>query len=207
MPELDGYTATRRIRSRESGVRNPEVPIIAMTAHAMQGDREECLAAGMNDYLSKPVQPHALAETIARWLTGPVPGDAAQPANITAASKISPTQPEAEPAVDEEELLTRLLGDRELGRTVVAGFLEDIPEQIGTLKSRLASGDQVVAQRQSHTIKGAAATVGARSLRNVALEMEQASKACDLERASGMLARLDEEFERVRMAFEQLGWV
>ena len=69
MPEIDGYEATRWIRSRDSGVRNPDIPIIAMTAHAMKGDRERCLAAGMNDYISKPVQPKELAETLARWLT------------------------------------------------------------------------------------------------------------------------------------------
>ena len=68
MPEMDGYEATRWIRNPESGVRNPDIPIIALTAHAMKGDREHCLAAGMNDYLSKPIQPKELAEVLARWL-------------------------------------------------------------------------------------------------------------------------------------------
>ena len=69
MPELDGYEATRRIRQPGSGVRDTLLPIVAMTAHAMQGDREKCLGAGMNDYLSKPVQPASLAAVLERWLS------------------------------------------------------------------------------------------------------------------------------------------
>jgi CheY-like chemotaxis protein len=68
MPEMDGYEATRHIRDPHSGVLNKQVPIIAMTAHAMQGDREKCLQAGMNDYVAKPVSPQALAETLSTWL-------------------------------------------------------------------------------------------------------------------------------------------
>ena len=71
MPEMDGYEATRWIRSSDAGVRNPHIPVIAMTAHAMKGDRERCLAAGMNDYICKPVQPKDLADTLARWLIKP----------------------------------------------------------------------------------------------------------------------------------------
>ena len=68
MPEMDGYEATRRIRTVPSTVKNPGVPILAMTAHALKGDREKCLDAGMDDYITKPVNPEELADALARWL-------------------------------------------------------------------------------------------------------------------------------------------
>ena len=68
MPEMDGYEATAQIRNPESEVRNHDIPIIAMTANAMKGDREKCIQAGMDDYISKPVNPKLLAETIEKWL-------------------------------------------------------------------------------------------------------------------------------------------
>ncbi len=68
MPEMDGFEATRQIRSEIQPTQNPKIPIIALTAHALQGDRERCLAAGMNDYLPKPVQPDQLEEVISRWI-------------------------------------------------------------------------------------------------------------------------------------------
>jgi DNA-binding response OmpR family regulator len=78
MPELDGFEATDRIRSGGGGaILNPAIPIVAMTAHAMQGDREACFAAGMNDYVSKPLSPRALADALRRWLPSE-PGGAAR---------------------------------------------------------------------------------------------------------------------------------
>jgi len=71
MPELDGYEATRRIRERRTGTRNPDLPIIAITAGAMGGDRDKCLQAGMNDYLAKPVEPRQLADILEKWLIPP----------------------------------------------------------------------------------------------------------------------------------------
>ena len=97
---------------------------------------------------------------------------------------------------DEEELLKRLMGDRDLGQAVVLGFLEDIPQQIAMLKQRLGEGDAPLTGRQAHTIKGAAATIGAITLREVAFGIEQAGKAGALDRAAELIHRLDEEFER-----------
>jgi PAS domain S-box-containing protein len=268
MPEIDGYEVTRWIRSRDSGVRNPDIPIIAMTAHAMKGDRERCLAAGMNDYISKPVQREELAETLARWLAEPVgnalgggpqgespapppnspqsqysvlstqpaignalrgvPHESAEPASPSGIPEgdalrgvpqgespapppnsplPAPSSPHATVAVfDEQELLRRLTGDRALGQTVVSGFLEDIPQQVAVLKQRLGEGDAPLAGRQAHAIKGAAATVGAHALREVAFAIEQAGKAGELELATELADQLEKEFERLKLAIEQLNW-
>ena len=196
MPEIDGYEATRWIRSGNSGVRKPDIPIIAMTAHAMKGDRERCLAVGMNDYLSKPVQPKELEKTLARWLTRPATVSPVPPAvgggmgegqEVPAAVPPPPpgegqgvraVGPEAasNAVFDEDELLKRLTGDRALGQTILLGFLEDIPQQIAILKQHLGEGDVPLAGRQAHTIKGAAATIGAGALSDVAFAIEQAGK-------------------------------
>jgi HPt (histidine-containing phosphotransfer) domain-containing protein len=204
MPEIDGYEATRWIRSGDSGVHDPKLPIIAMTAHAMNGDRELCLAAGMNDYLSKPVRPNELVETLARWLTEPAVENLSELSTYADGSVAQPAPEPNKDVFDEEEFLKRLMGDRQLGDVVVSGFLEDIPQQIRTLKQRLGEGDASLVGRQAHTIKGAAATIGAHALREVAFGLEEAGKAGDLNGAAGLVSRLEEQFERLKIAMEQL---
>ncbi|MCP4713474.1 MAG: response regulator, partial [Deltaproteobacteria bacterium] len=144
MPEMDGYEATRQIRSPESAVLNPGVPVIAMTANAMKGDREKCLEAGMDDYIAKPVKKDALAEVIERWAPG-TDGAAETVPEITKNT-----------VFNKQGLLEQLDGDRDMARTLITGFLGDIPKQIGKLKEMLETGDAPGAGRQAHTIKGAA---------------------------------------------------
>ena len=207
MPTMDGLEATLKIRDPRSAVRNHGVPIIAMTAHAMQGDRERCLEAGMNDYVSKPVSPAALAEALARWLPG---DDAAKSADAHAKPETA-TPATAEPsAADDHEppvfdrsgLLARLLDDEDLARTVVDGFLADVPRQIGALRSYLEAGDADGAVRQAHTIKGASANVGGEALRAAALEMERDARAGDLAAAMTRLPDLESRFARLSDAME-----
>jgi PAS domain S-box-containing protein len=205
MPEMDGLEATRRIRDATSGALDPHVPIIAMTANAMQGDRERCMNAGMDDYLSKPVQPGELAEMLNRWLSR-VAGDSRP-------RKISPreTPPKGVQSQDEvfreSEFLERIMDDRDLARTIVAGFLNDIPHQVRKLRDFLNEGDASGAGRQAHSIKGAAANMGAPSLREVAFEMEETGKGSKLADALDLLPRLETEVERLKRSLEQSGLV
>jgi CheY-like chemotaxis protein/HPt (histidine-containing phosphotransfer) domain-containing protein len=201
MPEMDGFEATRRIRDPESAVLNHRIPIIAMTAHAMQGDRERCLEAGMDDYVTKPIAPQALAEALDRWL----PQDYAIPETHAPAEPgagRSWTSTEAS-VFDRAGLVTRLMGDEVLARTVVEGFLEDAPKQIESLRAHLGAGDAPGATRQAHTIKGASATVGGEVLSAVAQEMEKAASSGDLEAVRDLLPDLELAFGRLRAAMSE----
>ena len=190
MPTMDGIEAAGHIRDPQSAVRNHGIPIIAMTAHAMQGDRERCLAAGMNDYVTKPVSPQALAEALTRWLPGE---DAARPTDAD--------EPETV-VFDRAGVVTRLMDDEDLARTMVDGFLEDIPRQIEALRSYLDAGDADGAVRQAHTIKGASANVGGEALRAAALEMEKAAQAGDLAAAMTRMPALESRFARLKVAMQ-----
>jgi HPt (histidine-containing phosphotransfer) domain-containing protein len=200
MPEIDGFEATRRIRDPGSAVLNHAVPIIAMTAHAMQGDRELCLEAGMDDYVTKPISPEALADALDRWLPR---DDAVPPVHAVAGpgTVIPASAGHVEPPVfDWAGMMARLMDDQELARIVVDGFLEDAPRLIEALRSCLGSGDAPGAIRGAHTIKGAAATVGGEALRAVAAAMEKAATVGDFEALTARLPNLESELDRLRAA-------
>jgi len=198
MPEMNGFEATRQIRNPQSAVRNHRIPVIAMTAGAMQGDREKCLEAGMNDYVSKPISPQALAETLDKWLpreAAPAPKQAA--GSPVEAAPVSAEASEA-PVFDKAGMMVRMMDDEDLARTVIGGFLDDIPKQIEILKVCLAAGDVPGAERQAHSIKGASANVGGEALRAVAFEMEKAGKAGNLEAVAARLPELEAQFARLK---------
>jgi CheY-like chemotaxis protein/HPt (histidine-containing phosphotransfer) domain-containing protein len=196
MPVMDGLEATHRIRNGQSGVMRHGIPIIAMTAHAMHGDRERCLEAGMNDYVTKPVSPQALAEALDKWL----PAETA--AASASASKGSAEEPEA-PVFDRVGMMGRLMGDERLAATICDGFLRDIPRQMEALRGFLEAGDAAGAERQAHTIKGATATVGGEAQRVVASQMEKAARAGDLGGAAGHMAELEAQFDRLKKAMTE----
>ncbi len=213
MPVMDGLEATRRIREMEKAraeqsAERPDgspavhaIPIIAMTAHAMQGDREKCLAAGMNDYITKPISPQVLAERLDKWLPTSFNEADREPPCIPAAPKQAAFpemfDPET-PIWDRPQMLDRLMQDEELAQIVQEGFIEDIPQQIQALITFLAAGDVSAVERQAHTIKGASANIGGERLRKVAFEMEKAAKAHDMTAAGGMIQELENQFGLLR---------
>jgi CheY-like chemotaxis protein/HPt (histidine-containing phosphotransfer) domain-containing protein/anti-sigma regulatory factor (Ser/Thr protein kinase) len=195
MPVMDGFEATRQIRASAQ----PAIPIIALTADAMSTDRDRCMSEGMNDYLSKPVDLRRLAEVLAQWLPNPGPGAADQTAGRAVPEP-------AAPAFDSESLLKRLMGDTQLARVIVQGFLEDFPSQLNTLRKRLAEADAPGARLQAHALKGSAATISAPGLHAVALEMERAAAAGQLDRFGEILPRALQEFERLKGTLERAEW-
>ena len=188
MPEMDGFEATRRIRDLATGTLHPQIPIVAVTAGAMAGDRERCLSAGMDDYIPKPISPDHLARALARWL--PQRSEAPEPAAV----------------FDGADLLRRLMGNKGLAEKVVRGFLQEAPSHLVKLRAHLEAADAEGARRDAHTLKGAAANVSAVGLRAVAMEAEQAAKAGEMASVRDLLPRLEEQLERLRAALSGDGW-
>jgi PAS domain S-box-containing protein len=198
MPEMDGYEATQRIRDCRGGTRNPLIPIVALTADAMSGDRDKCLAAGMNDYVAKPVDVRKLGELLEKWLKPASAGQVNPPTDQMPA--------ELEAVFNPKQLLARLMGDQDLAGKVITAFLDDAPKQLRTLKKMLEEGDADGALRQAQTLKVAAATLAAEALRAFCSEAQEAAAAHDLERASILLLRMQEQFERLKTTLQQSGW-
>ncbi len=195
MPVMDGLEATRHIRSPQSAVRNRQVPIIAMTAHALEGDRERCLDAGMNDYITKPVSPKALAKVLEQWLSGQKEAGESIPSDSNIDASV--------PVFDKDGMMSRLMDDENLAKEIVAIFLDDTPRQIAALKAHLAAGTASGAERQAHSIKGAAVNVGGEALCAVAAEIETAAKAGDLAGVADRMPELNTRFDRLKAAMEQ----
>jgi PAS domain S-box-containing protein len=196
MPEMDGYEATRRIRDGRARIKNPQIPIVAITADAMTGDRDKCLQAGMNDYVAKPVDVRRLAEVLRKWVK-------ASSGNESAVKELPTT---VEVVFDQEEFLSRLMGDKNLAARVVAGFLGDEPRLLISLKTNLEAGDAEGAKLLAHTIKGGAATMSAGALHAVALEVQAAVAEGQLDRASILVPRMEREFALLKAALEEWGW-
>ena len=199
MPEMDGLQATRLIRDPRSGVLNHRVPIIAMTAHAMHGDRERCLAAGMDDYITKPVSLSDLVAALQKWLR-----PAATPAPPAEMAAAAPARASAGAlaAFDRAGLLERVLGDQALAREIVTGFMADLPSQIQELKRLVLAGEIGPVERQAHKIRGAAAAVGADALHAVLFAMEQAGRAGDAAAIARGRDELDREIDRLRSVLD-----
>ena len=187
MPEMDGYEATGEIRNPNSKVLDHKVPVIAMTANAMQGDREKCIEAGMDDYLSKPINPQELSDMLEKWI---VKQGTSQQEETTAQNTES-----AENVFDKASLLDRLMGDKKLANEILGEFMEDVPRKFIALKEALDNGDAPSVQREAHTLKGASANIGAVALQEVANQIEVAGEAGDLAKAGSITSQLDKQFE------------
>jgi CheY-like chemotaxis protein/HPt (histidine-containing phosphotransfer) domain-containing protein len=220
MPELNGLEATRIIRGQNSSlpytskpVFYPDLPIIAMTAYSMHGDMERCLAAGMNGYISKPVSAQAVLDTLDKWLpreqnapdTSSPMITAIPPSSLNAGSIVppSPTHQDVPPAFDSAGMLARLLQSEELVRTIVSGFIADIPNQIGALKGFLNNEDCKGLQRQAHTLKGTAANAGGEQLRGKAFELEKASKNSNLKLSRELISEIEHHFYALKVEMEK----
>jgi len=178
MPEMDGLEATQRIRNPQSAVPDHRIPIIAMTASALRGDREKCLEAGMDDYVAKPVRPVDLARVLARWAPpGVIVGRVAEVEAEGQAAAV--TAPATKQPFDRVGFLRRLGGDEALAEEILGVFLEDAEQQIEVLLTALSRGDVVAIRKGAHKLRGAAGNVSALALQGVAAMIEGACQSAE----------------------------
>jgi PAS domain S-box-containing protein len=189
MPEMDGFEATAFVRAKERA-EGGHVPIVAMTAHAMKGDRERCLAGGMDGYVSKPFR---RAELLAAIRT--VVPDAARTATTGAAAAgpeaLVEEHPVASAWVDAEGALERVGGDRELLGEIVGLFLDEVPDLLSQARAALTRSDAATLERAAHTIKSTAANFGTGPVIDLALTLELVGHSGDLTTADATLTTLE----------------
>ena len=208
MPRMDGFTATAELRRREQAERLPHVPVIAMTASALVADRDRCLAAGMDDYLAKPVNPAELAGALHRWITDPAgapttPDGAPYPAPPAAVSGPAAPAPVSRPAapaaasgpapleLDDDPIgrrLDELAGDRTepeeaLVRRLVTSFLDRAPRHLTAIGDGYRADDAKTVEDQAHSLKGAAGNIGAIGVMEACRRIEDAARTGELSAA------------------------
>ena len=216
MPEMDGYEATRAIREQEAspiqhGAQDEtgatidgrggtlRLPIIAMTANAMDGDRERCLEAGMDDYIAKPVRREDLEAVLARWQPDRADSSAERPTSPSEA------RGEGVASVDRAVLadLRQLDATGELLTTLITLFLDETPRLQERMQASLCRTDATALAEAAHTLKGSSGNLGATHMRQLCGELQTLGRANDLTTAGDRLVRLDEEFTLVRTALLQ----
>jgi CheY-like chemotaxis protein/HPt (histidine-containing phosphotransfer) domain-containing protein len=207
MPVMDGYKATKAWRRIEAERALPRLPIIAMTANAMAEDRQRCLDAGMDDYLSKPVDRNLLEQIMLKWMMRRSEAQTVEAPAITGAppSAVLPETVAAElPALDMEivEDLKEMMGSDY--PSLVRIYLEDSPKLIGQIQTALDNRDFQALVPPAHTLKSSSANLGALALSDIAKTIEKSARSGDINTSLQAGAGITAEFERVRAALTAL---
>ena len=204
MPELDGFAATAEIRKREGDARH--TTIVAVTAHAMKGERERCLAAGMDDFMSKPFSMEDLSAVLGRWFKNDPANAAPAPAPAPAPTPTPVAVAAATPSGDEPETIDMqvLAKLRELESDmpgllsdVITTYLRETPGRIDRIIAAVGNGDAKMAEQGAHGLKGSSSAMGALKMAKLCEEIERRSEAGNIEACSPLTAALIEEFYRV----------
>jgi HPt (histidine-containing phosphotransfer) domain-containing protein len=186
--------------SKQSG----RIPIVAMTAHAMKGDREKCIAAGMDDYTTKPINPEELLEKIEKWtrVEQNVPSSEAKKEKECIQSE---TSEEIQP-LNVEKALERAMGDKDFLKMLLGGFIQELPDQIASLKAAVADTDTVALTEQAHKLKGSAANLSAHGVSSAAKSLEEIGRSQKMDNANQILEILINEGKRLTEYVERAEW-
>jgi CheY-like chemotaxis protein/HPt (histidine-containing phosphotransfer) domain-containing protein len=196
MPEMDGYATTAVIRRQEGPA--ARIPIVAMTAHAMEGDRERCLAAGMDDYLSKPLELPAVQTALERWVPE-------RPVRPPAAAPAGARPPLSSPVLDADRV-SRLRatmtagGDASRFARVLQGFVADTSERVESLRRSVELGEVQTAQQLAHALRGSCANIGVARMADVAGALERLATTGHLDGAAALVQQLVDEFQQAKAA-------
>jgi len=191
MPEMDGFEATAAIREEEK-TSGRHIPIVAMTALAMKGDRERCLAAGMDNYVSKPINRDELfraIETVASF--------SPQASRRGDELQVAREDENPKPVFDEQAALARLQGNRKLLKEIAGMFLTELPQHMAAIREAIDQADSHKLDRAGHTLKGAVGNFCANSARDAAFALEKIGKSGDLTGAAEAYGVLQQELERL----------
>jgi CheY-like chemotaxis protein len=212
MPELSifapiaasgtGFEATRRIREMErNGRLAGHLPIIALTANAIKGDRDLCLETGMDDYISKPFVPDALLTTIRLRLAAK---EGKPSGELRAELGQIPSPEDSPPPIDHRVLLTRCMGNLEFALSLLSDFEQDLQRRVDLIAQDIHQGDALSTTESAHALKGAAGTVAAEPLRALAAKIEAAGKAGDPTPLASLADELRAEARRCLRFFPEL---
>jgi signal transduction histidine kinase/DNA-binding response OmpR family regulator/HPt (histidine-containing phosphotransfer) domain-containing protein len=198
MPEMDGFEATAAIRRREQEAPDGRhVPIIAVTANAMEGDREHCLQAGMDDYLSKPFSRLQLMELLGRWFGKPEQGAGGSASSAVAAGKAPEAEPGLDPAALDNIRSLQQAGKPDILGKVIDLYLSDCPGVMNRLREAIGSGDAKQVRQHAHRMKSGSANLGATRMAELCRELEVLGHRGDFGAAAVQLQRVEAEFRRV----------
>ena len=176
MPEMDGFEATSIIRKKEQETGGRHLPIVAMTAHAMKGDRERCLAHGMDAYISKPFQKQELLDIVDSFPS-------------MQAAKV----PDVTPVINLDQLLVNLEGDEELLGRIAALFIDQTPATLAGIRNNINLRDSTGLERSAHSFKSSIGAFGAQKAFALAQDLEQAGRDGDFAKGAGLLHELERE--------------
>jgi Amt family ammonium transporter len=201
MPEMDGFEATRHIRRAEAA--NPakprHIPIIALTANAISGDREQCLSVGMDDYVSKPIDAQRLIKAIQSQLTrhgiAPVtslPSESSAPESMVRFIDAG----DATPPLAVDAVLARCMGNLDTVLFVLNEFESQAPQDLAAIKAHLENGDAAAIARVAHSLKGTSGSLSASGLAGIASRLEQMGKSGSLADTASVLTELQGEVQR-----------
>jgi len=201
MPEMDGFAATAAIREKEAGS-GKRLPIFAMTDHAMKGDRERCLAAGMDGYIAKPVRFSDIEQTLSSLGSKPErSSNSSMPAK--AAGSVAPPAERRSQAWNRTEALGRIGGDEQLLSDLCHIFLEESPKLLLALRRAVDAGDAEAVMRSAHSLKGEASYLGAPATSEAARQLEQMGQSKDLSLARDTLSILEREIASLHLELKQ----